>query len=670
MEIFKNKDLDKLTNSNKNNISAQSVENNIILIDIQKHQKDQSFTNKKCLLCSSDIFISLEIYQIPTLSTDSDNEISIMNDEVEINNLEKSYISCYNCRKFFHYACLMRNKYQINSSSICSWVKRLYFNSIFYCPLCIIKRLFPLTNILSEDFIQGPSFLNKSQVIENSPHFISGNKKTKNTDKTLNTPNNGFHQIKIPNGELNKLSNDSNTKLGIYIIDLASLYCINYVNYSKLNDLLDTNSSNEKNKIRASFFIGDVFIKNYSLDIFKMMDFTDDYRKYLQTQAFNIKFDLSANNINKNNLAFFICFYRKRDVEELNHVQELRILEHNQLPVALKELKEIEINKILKSLNTEKDELVYSKLEEKICFKCPYLNTLLNIPVKGRFCEHLKCFELKNFLKLFSKNYLKAKCPHCRKFIFIEDLVYGYYIGDKLTKFKKIYNNDAKIINIEEIVDLFNIQFEEANIGFNLEVERWEDALENGNMNIKKFTTKVDLEREEDYFCGLEGENEDINVLNNELNINEVLGDRLIHKKINSQKDLSNSINNEDDLNEQILDINIINSGNIGIIDTENNDSNLSMNFNFNFIQNKKCDNNSNANTFIKIENNDGLIEPRYDLRQRKLSNVNNNKGTSISCINNLLSIDIKIEKNNGNGKSSFLNLLTYNLIYLLYIFY
>lgn len=74
-----------------------------------------------------------------------------------------------------------------------------------------------------------------------------------------------------------------------------------------------------------------------------------------------------------------------------------------------------------------------------------YSKKLINLPSKGRLCNHLECFELENYLKMneneFLASNLKWKCPICQNIVLWNELDIDLYAKEILQEFEKKQKN-------------------------------------------------------------------------------------------------------------------------------------------------------------------------------------------------------------------------------------
>ncbi|KAJ7944972.1 E4 SUMO-protein ligase PIAL2 [Quillaja saponaria] len=57
----------------------------------------------------------------------------------------------------------------------------------------------------------------------------------------------------------------------------------------------------------------------------------------------------------------------------------------------------------------------------RISLNCPISYTRIKIPVKGRLCKHLRCFDFSNFVNINSRR-PSWRCPHCNQYVCYSDL--------------------------------------------------------------------------------------------------------------------------------------------------------------------------------------------------------------------------------------------------------
>jgi hypothetical protein len=76
---------------------------------------------------------------------------------------------------------------------------------------------------------------------------------------------------------------------------------------------------------------------------------------------------------------------------------------------------------------------------------CPISMTLMDIPVRGKNCRHLQCFELKNFIESNSfPSGRRWKCPCCDDFVALDSLTVCGLFRQMVTQYKKVVEDEGK----------------------------------------------------------------------------------------------------------------------------------------------------------------------------------------------------------------------------------
>jgi len=81
----------------------------------------------------------------------------------------------------------------------------------------------------------------------------------------------------------------------------------------------------------------------------------------------------------------------------------------------------------------------------------------MSFPGRGRFCNHLDCFDIENYLKINENKSLEPtfqwKCPICRQTVLWNELDLDLYVNEILNLIEKKQINEGKYIFFDE----FNI---------------------------------------------------------------------------------------------------------------------------------------------------------------------------------------------------------------------
>ncbi|OMJ90909.1 hypothetical protein SteCoe_6673 [Stentor coeruleus] len=115
------------------------------------------------------------------------------------------------------------------------------------------------------------------------------------------------------------------------------------------------------------------------------------------------------------------------------------IVKKNKIPID--KSKEF-IKKILKS---DDEELISDSI--RLSLKCPFTLTLLDIPTRGQYCEHIQCFNLSSYIQMQrSSRVNRWKCPLCKGFVY--DMIVDSYL-EQIMK-------EAKNVEEAENVEIFS----------------------------------------------------------------------------------------------------------------------------------------------------------------------------------------------------------------------
>ena len=83
------------------------------------------------------------------------------------------------------------------------------------------------------------------------------------------------------------------------------------------------------------------------------------------------------------------------------------------------------VNRVKNSFNNDSD---IQEISLKVSMKCPLSQGKMNVPVRGKLCKHLQCFDLGTYLQM-NKNHPKFNCPVCSKSAVYEDLFVDSYFS-------------------------------------------------------------------------------------------------------------------------------------------------------------------------------------------------------------------------------------------------
>lgn len=533
---------------------------------------------------------------------------------------EKHFIKCFDCDKFYHIYCLKNLRENKNESSEKKDELRINQPSLlnffhqekFYCPLCILKYLFPTYKFNFEEFILGPSYIKTNKDLNNI------------SEKKL------FEMEKLNKEFFYNLKNNPMKRIGIFVVDSSRLYVDKHQNSpSKIVDFeyfysnrMNLNKKNsQENCLQIDFYLKRKFFLKKGIEIGKIGDLTYEF-KLINNPIFEYDFS----NFKNRNILYFIFEFELRSKDTFIKNYESTILYSKQISFDSNALKNKEIEMLLKNINNSHEDFecsIDTKFEEIINFKCPFSGKLIETPVKSKYCGHVKCFELRNFLTFFYVTH-KNKCPICNKFLFIDDLTYGYILKEKIDQKRRNGYSDSKIQELEEKIDLIDFKLifsnsynEKKNIEIIIESEGWEDNEVENNYNNNFINNSFQI-----YNSNFKNDNSLDNYLDEDNN-NDTININILDNK---NQDLS-----EQEISPDIQNINSLNEDNFSIVQEQNQPNNLDINFNFSNIKNDrymKKKKNFGKEILLKNEN-------RYSLR----SSVKKESENQIGCYDkNLIS--------------------------------
>lgn len=79
--------------------------------------------------------------------------------------------------------------------------------------------------------------------------------------------------------------------------------------------------------------------------------------------------------------------------------------------------------------------------------RCPLGLNIIKVPVKGKSCNHVQCFDLDNYYTLNS-NIPKWKCPICNKICTINNLCIDDYVNEIIQSVKDVPEDDVDSVSI------------------------------------------------------------------------------------------------------------------------------------------------------------------------------------------------------------------------------
>ncbi len=523
-----------------------------------------------CCICSIIIELKSEFNLFNKINSNNSFE------NINIFDYEKNhFLSCFNCNKIFHIYCLKgftENSFKKDNKS-CSKLLKTKLSSFIYqekftCPLCLVKKIFPIFKFNYSDFFFGP-FIYKPE--ENINESNKSNNKIINYKSYYTNNKDNFYKVESLNLiEYKKYGENPLKKICIFAVDVNRFYSergkakndSNLIDYDYFfKNRIYLNKKEKDDCLTVNFFINKNFILKRDIELGKIIDITYEFRS-LGNPEFEFNFSFLKHRNRK--ILFFLCEYENYNLENFISFYKNNILNEIYTKERFLKAKNDEIEFLVKNFIIN-DEILISKFEENICFSCPYTRRLIEIPVKGKFCMHIKCFELENLLKTVFKTQ-NNKCPICRKFIFLDELSYGFLLKEKLDQKLKAKYSKEKLEDFEEVFNLldFDLHFKkkksllngEKNIDLRIETEEWEDYDKetsenkyefkneftfNKNIsdedtkfmnNINNFDKKVDLKNEE---------------MENMININFIQNKNMNTKNIqnNESNDVLSSENNE-----------------------------------------------------------------------------------------------------------------------------
>lgn len=587
---------DKLLTSNKNNkyLDLKNSKNNNKI----KHENICSFCDK---LIDFEKGIKFE-NNIEHLNTDEINTRDYN---------ENDYIKCFECNSIHHLYCiknLTKDSYDDPNSELKILKPEIinyFYYFKYYCLICLIQKIYPIYKFFSNNFHYGPCYIHK---LSNS----SLNKIAK------------LYEVNNMNPEYyKKLKNEYSKKICLFTFESSHLYSNkcnqnegNHFNYNIIdseyffkNRIASNNKKIKEDILNVNFYVGKNFYLKKEFELGKIIDITHEIKE-LGTPYFQFDF-FSLYNKNRN-IVFFLCEFEFKNFTNFVNEYESKMLDFEKSDKNIAKLTNEEREMLLKIIN--KSEISISKIEEKINFTCPFSKKLINIPVRGKYCGHIKCFELKNFLSFYFKNQ-NNKCPICRKFILLDDLVYGFFIQSKIDEKIKSKASIKYIERIEEIINVMDLKLiinnEKINKFNNLEIkfdsEEWEDNDSSNEVFGKK------------------------NDINSNLN----------HQNLNDYKESKESLNlNKDDYDENLLNINIINnecdnnlkSNGKNVLEVSNevnkmqNNDIISFDINININRDSFGNFNKKPIALISRKREEQPIQHNYNLRRIIIKTEYNNK--------------------------------------------
>ncbi|CAO3695064.1 unnamed protein product [Rhizopus stolonifer] len=86
---------------------------------------------------------------------------------------------------------------------------------------------------------------------------------------------------------------------------------------------------------------------------------------------------------------------------------------------------------------SQDDEIVIQQPSVKVSLICPILFTKIKMPVKGKKCKHVECFDLYGYLILNKKEFPPWLCPHCNEECTSQDLAHDMFFEKLLQSLPK-----------------------------------------------------------------------------------------------------------------------------------------------------------------------------------------------------------------------------------------
>lgn len=74
--------------------------------------------------------------------------------------------------------------------------------------------------------------------------------------------------------------------------------------------------------------------------------------------------------------------------------------------------------------------------KENISLKCTFSSGIMTTPVRGKFCQHINCFDLNNYIT-YAKSTKKWKCPICKNLTYFKELYIDTFIQNIIDEFRK-----------------------------------------------------------------------------------------------------------------------------------------------------------------------------------------------------------------------------------------
>lgn len=329
------------------------------------------------------------------------------------------------CGRKFHSECLLIKEENLERESL-----------IFECPCCVIEKNDPLTE--TKTILISPFLMNST-----TQQRLIIDQKT--MDQIVNDPNLG---VVVKCLKIDGKNNNEHAWL-----DSGDLY----LNNSKILDFkpLPNNSALKKRK-DEKFFTRDNLLAGINILKFNFI-------KPSHRQMYSVRFNEKA--------CYVVAVFLSKRIS---------------LEVLLSKLKKDNVrdiekgrNEIKKNLDDQTNNLDQSLSLDKIIvsFVDVFDLQLIKTPAKGKYCQHLQCFSLENFLKSMENTFPKKwKCPICKIKCF-DIIIEGHFL-DLINK-----NEGASEVTFFKN-DTFQIKKKDR--------DKKEDFINNNNFKFEEEETKTE----------------------------------------------------------------------------------------------------------------------------------------------------------------------------------
>lgn len=329
-------------------------------------------------------------------------------------------LTCRNllCGRKFHSECLLIKEENLEREKL-----------IFECPCCVIEKNDPLTetkSILISPFVMNSTTQQRLIIDQKTMDLIS------------NDPNLG---VVVKCLKIDGKNNNEHTWL-----DSGDLY----LNNSKILDFkpLPNNSALKKRKDEKFFTRDNLLV---GINILKF-----NFIKPSHRQIYSVRFNEKACYVvgvflaKRLSLEVLLTKLKKDNVRDIEEGRK-------------------EIKKNLDQTNTFDQALSLDKIT--VSFVDVFDLQLIKTPAKGKYCQHLQCFSLDNFLKSMENTFPKKwKCPICKTKCF-DIIIEGLFLD--------IINKNEGVSEVTFFKnDTFQIKQREK--------EKLEDSIKNSDFKIEE----------------------------------------------------------------------------------------------------------------------------------------------------------------------------------------